>query len=79
VAAQRASYDEYEVLVRALLSVAKVKSSWSQIEPDPHSGTSLSAQSYREQLELNIGRQIASLDPRGHSLAGFFTWLKQLR
>ncbi|MCY1061509.1 hypothetical protein OV142_40845 [Nannocystis sp. SCPEA4] len=78
-AALRASTDGYELIVRALLAVAKIKPIWGQVEPDPGLNSSLSPEVYREQLVLKIGQEIARLDPARHSLTGFFSWLKQHR
>lgn len=76
--AERASEEEYDALVRALLAVARIKPLWSEIVPDPRHD-SLPAESFREQLALSVARAIAELGPRSHPLASFFAWLEPRR
>lgn len=74
------SGEAYEMLVKALLAVAKVKAQWSNIIPDPRQGSAKDPETFREQLALSIGREvIAELPPGAHPLAGFIAWLKPRR
>lgn len=75
--AQSANGDDYEALTRALLSVAKAKTIWEQIQPDP--ACELTAEIFRDQLALRIGAVISTLEPADHPLAGFFGWLEPRR
>jgi len=70
---------EYEMLVRALLTVAKVKPVWKEIEPDSRAGHALPPETFRDQLGLRVAGQISDLAPSEHPLAGFFAWLKPRR
>lgn len=76
--AEHASEEEYEALVRALLAVARIKPLWSEIVPDPRHDA-IPAESFREQLALNVARAIAELGPAAHPLASFFAWLDPRR
>jgi len=75
--AQSANGDDYEVLARALLSVAKAKTIWEQIRPDP--ACEQRPENFRDQLALKIGAVISMLEPSAHPLAGFFGWLENRR
>lgn len=78
-AVAQADADSYGRLLRALLSVAKVKPVWSEITPDPLWGSAISAENFRDQLELKIADVIARTAPADHPLSYFFAWLKHRR
>lgn len=77
--ANETSAAEYEVLVRALLTLAKVKPVWEEIGPDLQARRALSPELFRDQLGLRVARKISGLTPAEHPLAGFFAWLKPRR
>lgn len=92
--AQSANGDDYEALARALLSVAKAKTIWEQIQPDPaydaQASTTLTpedveklrkirGENFRDDLALKIGAVISNMAPSTHPLAGFFAWLEPRR
>lgn len=76
---ERASDHEYPGLVRTLFAVAKVKPLWSEIAPDPAQGLTFPAETFRDQLALNIARTLAKLEPEAHPLTSFFAWLRPRR
>jgi hypothetical protein len=78
-AAMQADANQYEGLLRALLSVAQVKPVWSQITPDPRYGATMPAENFRDQLALKVAATIAKAEPEQHPLASFFAWLKPRR
>jgi hypothetical protein len=75
--AQSANGDDYEALARALLSVAKAKTIWEQIRPEP--ACDQRPENFRDDLALKIGAVISILEPSAHPLAGFFGWLEPRR
>lgn len=78
-AATQTGVDQYDELLRALLSVAKVKPVWSQIMPDPRWGAIMPAENFRDQLALKVAGTIAKMAPDKHPLSYFFAWLKPRR
>jgi hypothetical protein len=78
-AAAQAGGDRYDELLRALLSVAKVKPVWSQITPDPRWGATMPPENFRDQLALKVARTVSRTAPGEHSLSYFFAWLKPRR
>lgn len=77
--ANTANDDDYEALSRALLAVAKAKTVWEEIGPDPAYANEIRAENFRDQLALKIAAAISMLEPDAHPLAGFFAWLEPRR
>lgn len=77
--ANTANDDEYEALSRALLAVAKAKTVWEEIVPDPTYAKEIRAEGFRDELALKIAAVISTLAPNAHPLAGFFAWLEPRR
>jgi hypothetical protein len=67
---------QQESLVRTLVSVAKVKPFWKEIDGG---NRAIPAEGFRDQLTLDVARHISSLAANDHPLAGFFDWLKPQR
>ncbi len=78
-AATQAGVEQYDELLRALLSVARVKPVWSQITPNPLRGAIMPAENFRDQLALKVAGTIAKMAPDEHPLSYFFSWLKPRR